>query len=50
MSRQERPAALAPASSSATAAVMRDGARKIGSQPSASSPVRRRLAGLSEAM
>ena len=50
MSASERPAASAPALRSATAAVMRDGARKMGSQPSASSPVRRRLGGLSAAM
>ena len=50
MSRSVRPAASAPAFSSTTAAAIRAGARKIGSHPSASSPVRRRLGGLSAAM
>ena len=50
MSRRVRPAAAAPASSSTLATAMRDGARKIGSHPSASSPVSLRLGGLSAAM
>jgi hypothetical protein len=41
MSASVRPAAFAPASSSTTAAAIREDARKIGSQPSASLPVRR---------
>ena len=50
MSSSERPAASAPAFSSAIAASIRDGARKMGSQPSAISPVSLRLGGLSDAM